>query len=384
ADLVHAEELNGASSGIRLRLEDQMSRVRCLSLAAMVLVVWTPDGAKAWDHPGHMTTAAIAFAEIERQRPELLEKIGLLMLAQPDRAPFWLAAGDAKGKERARRMFIEAARWPDDIKFTVQDRPTWHSARWAIVADDAPPEVREIALARGDQPTGNAIEAAVLNSAVLANSESKPEERAIALCWMMHIVGDIHQPLHVSDQYSAISPTGNAAGTLEYVWDPLRDSAMPFHLLWDSNAMRSTEIADIDRYSAEIRQKFPRESLPELVPLTGPDDYRLWARESYEVAVDFAYGYGIKTVGDPNKDVDSDRLIGNMIKYILEGVSPVQEAPPVPDEYWERLQREAQRRIALAGYRIADVVIAAADRIFANRALSGRVLDSMPRHGPAN
>ncbi len=339
---------------------------------------------QAWDHPGHMTTAAIAFAEIERERPELIEKIGLLMLKHPDLPPFWVAAGDGKGTERARRMFIEAARWPDDAKWTIHDRPTWHSARWPIVAENAPPKVKEIVEARGKRPTGNAIEAVVMNAAVLSNPESKPEERALALSWVMHIVGDIHQPLHVSDYYSKENPTGNAAGTLEYVWDPLRDSAIPLHLLWDSNTFRSTKLEAIDKNANELMGKYPRTSLPELTSYDGPDAFRHWARESYQVAVDFAYGYGIERVGDPNKDIDSDRLIGNMVKYILEGISPVKEAPKVPAEYWQKLQDKAHRRIALAGYRIADIVIDAADRIFSDRALSGKVLDAMPRHGPTN
>lgn len=353
-----------------------------LLLGIAVGCTFSVHNAEAWDHPGHMTTAAIAFAEIERQRPELIKKIGLLMLKHPDPAPYWVAAGDGKGEERARRMFIEAARWADDAKFTPNDRPTWHSARWPIVTKDAPPKARELVKSRGDKPTGNAVHAAMLNAAILANPESKPEERALALSWVMHIMGDIHQPLHVSDQYSKISPTGNAAGTLEYVWDPLKDSAMPLHLLWDSNTFRSTKLEDIDRNAKELFEKYPRSSLSELKPYEGLGDFRKWARESYQVAVDFAYGYGVETVGDPNKDTDSDRLIGNMIKYILEGISPVEEAPKVPAEYWEKLQYEAHRRIALAGYRIADIVIDAADRIFADRALAGKVLEAMPRHGP--
>ena len=89
---------------------------------------------RAWDHPGHMTTAAIAYSEIERARPDLIEKMGLLFLAHPEPAPLWVAAGEAKGKEAVRRKFIECARWADDCKFTPSDRLTWHSARWAIVA----------------------------------------------------------------------------------------------------------------------------------------------------------------------------------------------------------------------------------------------------------
>jgi hypothetical protein len=351
-------------------------------MMAALVFSFTASDLHAWDHPGHMTTAAIAFSEIESERPDLIEKIGLLMLKHPDPAPFWVATVNAKGKERARRMFIEAARWPDDAKFTGHDRPTWHSARWAIIAEDAPPEARVLVEARGGKPTGNALEALVLKSGMLSNAESKPEERALALSWMMHVVGDIHQPFHVSDLFSKDFPTGNAAATLAYVWDPLRDSAMPLHLLWDSNSRRSTKLEDVDRDARELMEKYPRASLPELRAFEGPADFEKWARESHQVAID--WGYDIEAIPDPNLDADPDRVIGNMVKYILEGISPVEEAPAVPDEYWKKVQEVAARRLALAGYRIADVILAAADRLETERNLAGKVLDSMQRHGPTN
>jgi hypothetical protein len=49
----------------------------------------------------------------------------------------------------------------------------------------------------------------------------------------------------------------------------------------------------------------------------------------------------------------------------------------VPAEYWEQLQSVAHRRITLAGYRIADLIITAADQIAAERAFAGRVLDTV-------
>jgi len=239
-------------------------KIHALLLAAVLGLLTT--NLYAWDHPGHMTSAAIAFAEIQRERPELIDKIGPLMLKHPDPAPFWVATGDAKSQERTRRMFIEAARWPDDAKFTRDDRPTWHSARWPVLAEDAPPEVKDLVESRGGHPTGNAIESLILNSSTVFNPEAKADERALALAWMMHVLGDIHQPLHVSDLFSKNFPTGNAAGTLAYVWDPLRDSAMPLHILWDSNAMRSTELEIVDGYAKEIMEKYPRSALPELTP----------------------------------------------------------------------------------------------------------------------
>lgn len=337
-------------------------KVRIL-IATAVVVAMTP-ALYAWDHAGHMTTAAIAFAEIEKTRPELIDRIGALLLAHPDLAPFWVAAGDARGKERTRLMFIEGARWPDDSKNMPEDRPSWHMARWAIVADDAPPEARARAEARGDKYKGQALEALALMFAELASPETTPAHRARALCWVLHIMGDIHQPLHVGDHFTEQYPEGNTAGSLSYVADPLGDSTIPLHMLWDSNTMGDTTLENIDRNAQELVKKYPRSSFSELAPPDTPDDFENWARESYEVATDFAFGYGLETAAD-DPDQTPDELLQNMMKFVLEGISPVEEAPELPAEYWEQLQEFAHARITLAGYRIADLILSAADQIVA-------------------
>ena len=334
-------------------------------------------GAFAWDHPAHMTTAAIAFMEVERTKPELVDKLELVFMAHPDTSPFWVAAGDSRGKERAKRMFIEGARWADDTKGTIHDRPTWHTARWPIIAKDAPPEAKAAAEARKGRPAGQAIEALVMNYAMLSSAETNSAERASALAWLLHLIGDIHQPLHVSDQYSKEFPAGNGSGTLEYVMDPVNEKPIPLHLLWDSNIYRSTALDAIEQNAQELVEKYPRSAFPELKGLEGPGDFEKWARESYDVAVDFAYGYGIKTVSDPEKDLDTDKAVKKMVAYILHGVSPLEDAPAVPAEYWEKLQQVVQRRITLAGYRIADLVIAAADQINTEKSFTGKALETL-------
>jgi hypothetical protein len=331
----------------------------------------------AWDHPAHMTTAAIAFMEIEQSNPELIDKLELLFMAHPDASPFWVAAGDSRGKERAKRMFIEGARWADDTKGTIHDRPTWHTARWPIVTKDAPPEAKAAAEARKGRPAGQAIEALVMNFAMLASAETNHSERASALSWLLHLLGDIHQPLHVSDQYSKEFPAGNGAGTLEYVMDPVNGIPIPLHLLWDSNVYRSTSLDAVEQNAQALVKKYPRNRFPNLTGLQGPGDFERWARESYQVAADFAYGYGIETVTDPDKDLDSDKAVKKMVAYIVHGIPPVDSAPEVPAEYWDRLQQVAQRRITLAGYRIADLVIAAAEQISTERSFTGKALDTL-------
>lgn len=79
-----------------------------------------------------------------------------------------------------------------------------------------------------------------------------------------------------------------------------------------------------------------------------------------------------RDVPDPNMTQDADRLVRNMVAFITEGISPVSEAPPVPAEYWAKLQRTAEQRLTLAGYRIADLIIAAADNITTQRQYIGR------------
>jgi hypothetical protein len=351
--------------------------LRKFLLIGSAVLASVSTSAHAWDHPSHMTTAAIAFAEIERQRPDLIEPLGLMMMRHPDPAPFWVAAsGATDSRERARRMFIEASRWPDDSKGTSNDRLSWHSARFPIIADDVPAETRALIEAREGAPAGDAIEALHLQAAVLANPEAGADERALALSWFLHIAGDIHQPMHTTDLFSAEYPTGNAAGAMSYVWDPLQDSAATLHILWDSNSFRSTALEDVDRYAAELVEKHPRSTFPQLAPRSKNPDFEAWVRETHQIGVEFAYGGGIEFVSDPDKDQTTEQMVGKIVNYILFGVSPVEDAPKVPAEYWTQLQEVVQSQVTLAGYRMADVIIAAADSLVAERSLSGSILDA--------
>lgn len=55
-------------------------------------------------------------------------------------------------------------------------------------------------------------------------------------------------------------------------------------------------------------------------------------------------------------------------------------APAVPAAYWEKLQQTVARRLALAGYRIANLVIAAFDRIETDQSLAIEAANSAPGH----
>jgi hypothetical protein len=50
-----------------------------------------------------------------------------------------------------------------------------------------------------------------MNESVVEN-QNDPERRAIALAWLFHLVGDIHQPLHTAQLFTVDYPRRDRAG----------------------------------------------------------------------------------------------------------------------------------------------------------------------------
>jgi hypothetical protein len=48
----------------------------------------------------------------------------------------------------------------------------------------------------------------------VVKKENDAERRAVALAWLFHLVGDIHQPLHTTELFSVEYPNGDR-GRLE-------------------------------------------------------------------------------------------------------------------------------------------------------------------------
>ncbi len=119
----------------------------------------------------------------------------------------------------------------------------------------------------------------------------------------------------------------------------------------------------------DLRGWYPdaESSFPELKehPIGGDDFFKQWARESHQVTVDWAFDVQMAT--DPDKNQTQDELVKKMVNFILNGEAPVKDAPDLPDGYFEKLQDTTQRRITLAGYRIADLILSAVEQIEAER-----------------
>lgn len=296
-----------------------------LAAAAAVLLLSTTAATPvlAWTRPGHMVTAVIAYDELKARDPKALAQILEILGHHPDPGPFEVAAGRATGEERQRRLFLELARWPDDVRGGPHDHPTWHYAQRPLIDPQAPPSARP-----ADRLEGDALEALALSMRVAANPKAPPADRAVALCWVLHVLGDIHQPLHAAQQFSARFPEGDRGGGLQHVIDPQTGLPISLHWFWDDSVNRLGEAEAATERARDLEARLPRKVFPELALPATPAEIQA---ESYALAAPRAYA------------------------GITPGASTGQ-ATPLPPPSVAAATEVAERRVTLAGYRLADML----------------------------
>lgn len=303
-------------------------RLAAAATAAALLASAAP--ALAWSNQGHMVTGAIAYDDLVRTDPGLVAAIERIMAAHPDRARFDRGLAGLTGEARTRRLFELMARWPDDARGGAYDHPAWHY--WLRVVPSAGDPIKASAAFLATT-TGEAPEAYRLSLATVRDAFAPAAERAVALCWLFHLAGDIQQPLHAGHLLSARFPMSDRAGESDFVREG-SGAAINLHEYWD-NAVGDDgdDLANVEATRGRLEQAWPRASLPELDGKAGPEAFIAWADDSYALARTVAYGNGQ-----------------------FEGAAKAADAAAVSPAYAKARFELGGRRVALGGYRIADAV----------------------------
>src|SRR5690348_13493865 len=148
----------------RIRDHCDMKSPILLAIATLALI---PSPAFAWGKTGHRVVAAIADTQLS----------GLA------RAHVREILGGAESLD-------EAANWPDEMRsapseFWQKTATPWHYVTLnGDVYEHAPPE-------------GDALQALNHFRSVLRDPKAKLADKQLALRFIVHLVGDLHQPLHV-------------------------------------------------------------------------------------------------------------------------------------------------------------------------------------------
>ena len=101
-----------------------MSLVVSLLLLALAVL---PLPASAWNIPGHMLSAAIAYQVLQQEHPQTIEKVKIVLEKHPWYANQWQARlQDVPVADRGLVFFMQVARWADDIRTRAAD-PNFHA-----------------------------------------------------------------------------------------------------------------------------------------------------------------------------------------------------------------------------------------------------------------
>ena len=229
---------------------------------------------------------------------------------------------------------MQAARWADDIRTNDRQhhRAPWHYINWPFKPDRQPAIVQ----IRDSEPA-NILTAMAENESVVKNVNGS-ERKAIALAWLFHLVGDIHQPLHTAQLFTVEYHNGDRGGNEICIRVTPNGQPMDLHRFWDGVITSSSNMTRLRNQATALRNRgFQRNQLTELAST----NFEAWAKESFEIATKIAYRNGGR-IGIPKG--------GAMDCTMVAAVSVL------PAGYVVNASRIADRRIVLAGYRLADLL----------------------------
>jgi hypothetical protein len=262
-----------------------------LFLAFVAVAALAPSPASAWGKTGHRVVAAIADTQLSGLARAQIEQI--------------LGPGES---------LDEAANWPDEMRsapgaFWQKTATPWHYLTLnGIIYDHAPPE-------------GDALEALARFSKTLRNPNASGEDKQLALRFIVHLVGDLHQPLHVG---KCCDRGGNDV-KVTFFGKPTNLHAVWDSLLVDDEQLSFTELA------AKLERHISNQDVVKWWDINPRD----WISESAEIR-DTLY----PTAADMPKPV--------------KGKKPKKSAlPDLSYSYVYRFTPVMERRLSQGGVRLA-------------------------------
>lgn len=296
----------------------------------------------AWDDSGHKLTAYIAW---ERMTPKARETAIKLFMNAPEESQIMAlhptppdldistyTIGTRSKLSKQREFFMIMAYWADIVrerKYPARykfHRSTWHylNVFWREVNG----KIEIVPELKGDKE--NVVERLFHFDKLLRDASVNDADKAIGLAWVLHLAGDIHQPLHASGRVTESEPKGDQGANLFSLSPKDAPRKENLHWFWDSIVARSVarknDASDME-YLAPIAQtmmkKYPFEKMKSRLKLGQFDQ---WLNESYLIAANKLYP-----------------------KTLLRNEMP-------SNAYQKMSFQIAEEQIALSGYRMGEML----------------------------
>ncbi len=191
--------------------------MRSLALALLLLALARP--AWAWGDEGHAIVALIAQNYL---RPEVRRTVEAMLAADPDPLTAHDIGAEASWADRFRDANIDGSR---------ERTRQWHFADIEVgepsldAACFGHPRLQPGRPASDGPARDCVVDKIDQFAAELADPLESPEEQLLALKFLLHFVGDVHQPLHAADEEDRggndeqVSAPGFRPGRLHHYWD---------------------------------------------------------------------------------------------------------------------------------------------------------------------
>lgn len=286
----------------------------------------------AWDEVGHKITGYIAW---QRMTPEVRERVIKVLLAGPedsDIPAYFISYGSQDRATREREYFAFMTTWADVIRdrnvearYRKHSKSNWHYSDTFWTVKDG-----RVTALPSPEDGGLALVKLIEFDAMIRGSGSDAQ-KAVAIAWLQHLIGDVHQPLHTSARVTDTEPKGDQGGNL-FLLTPQgtpRAGQQNLHSFWDGIVVRSSPNkanACDDEYIGpivrKIMKKYPYDKLSERIL---PGKYDVWVQESLALA-------------------QTEVFSSDLVRF---------ERPS--DKYRKKALKIAEERLAMAGYRMGDL-----------------------------
>lgn len=283
-----------------------------LSVCLLAIALFT---AQAWWETGHMLVAQVAKQELLKKSQNVYSRAENITL---------FIAGLTKNLSDS---FIEAAVWMDDIKSDPWDIfYNWHFI-------NRPYNPLGLSIPAIDPM--NSVYAVTEALRVLNNTKTRgltTLTKSIYMRVLLHVMGDMHQPLHDASLFNRTYPNGDLGGNLEKVFVQSENKTYPLHSFWDSVAfkvpndmprpLQPANISIIEQLAQSFTDEFPRSALQDKL---NEKNVTKWTIDCFRDAVESAY-------------------------------NPLRADMVIDEPYQTQAYATIRRNIALGGYRIADLL----------------------------
>jgi S1/P1 Nuclease len=307
-----------------------------IALSVLSLVGTFTSSCYAWNSTGHEVVAQIAYDQLS---PQARAAVFAVLRNHPRLNEDLLSDSD-RAQDTGLAMFLRAATWPDMVRFFTnplmhtENHPKWHYMDFPFELDGVQGPMPDVHW-NGHSDPANLPQAMDKMLAELKDPTTPKDRKAIDMCWVEHLVGDIHQPLHATSLFSKEFPRGDQGGNQVFVKNA-KNVSMPLHTYWDDVVGMALDYNSIRKIADRIEAEHPAAQLKDQVSDPSLID---WAKESFETAKSVVYMNG---------------TLPHVTK--TEAISDPNSVPVLSAEYQEQSIATADMRIALAGGRLAALL----------------------------